>query len=81
MSWINDHVMINEVCKIIDDHVMSILRTWVDLWWHSSRRDWSRESWKKYLSSDEWEDMHLSSVRVFDRGNDEAGSTQGHLTL
>lgn len=69
MIMINEHV-------IIDDHVMSVLRTWVDLWWHSSRRDW-----KTYLSSDEWEDVHLSGVRVFDRGNDETGSTQGHLTL
>lgn len=35
----------------------------------------------KYLSSDEREDVHLASVGVFHRGDNEAGSTESDLTL
>lgn len=39
------------------------------------------ETRRNYLSSDEREDVHLPGVRVLDGGNDEAGSTEGDLTL
>lgn len=36
---------------------------------------------RKYLSSDEWEDVHLAGVGVFHRRDDEAGAAQRDLTL
>lgn len=41
------------------------------------------EFWKhlKYLSADKREDVHLASVGVFHRGDNEAGSTESDLAL
>ena len=32
-----------------------------------------------YFSSNEWQDVHLSRLAFFDRGDDEAGATQDDL--
>lgn len=41
----------------------------------------SQNTNQKYLSSDEWEDVHLAGVGVFHRRDDEAGAAQRDLTL
>lgn len=49
---------------------------WMDVVpWRVCSVQFRRENWRKYLSTDERDDVHLSGVRVLDGGNDEAGST------
>lgn len=44
-------------------------------------RERREKLFRKYLSSDEWEDVHLAGVGVFHGRDDEAGAAQRDLTL